>query len=81
MDETTTRRAQYLEDARKLSDREIREFTYVESRDLSYVVRVIQNKKISTLWAWRQNWIGGGKLASVILVLTGLVLTAWKVLG
>ena len=81
MNETTTRRAQYLEDARKLSDREIREFTYVESRDLSYVVRVTQNKKISILWTWRQRWIGGGKLATTIVVVAGLVLTAWKVLG
>lgn len=81
MNETTTRRARYLEDVKKLSDREIREFTYVESRDLSYYVRVVQNKKIGTLWVWRQRWIGGGKVVSAVVVLTGLILTAWKVFG
>jgi len=80
MDETTTRRAQYLTDAKRLSSREIQEFTYVETRDLSHVVRVEQNSKIRTLWAWRQRWIGGGKLASVVLALAGLALAAWKVL-
>lgn len=81
MDETTTRRARYLEDVKKLSDREIREFTYVESRDLSYYVRVVQNKKIGTLWTWRQRWIGGGKLASAIIFAAGLFLAAWRVWG
>lgn len=81
MGETLDRRVQYTKDAKKLTDREIREFNFVELRDLSHHVRVEQNSKIRTLWTWRQRWIGGGKLASAVLLLAGLILGAWEVWG
>ena len=81
MKEALDRRVQYTADAKKLSDRGIREFTYVELRDLSHHVREVQNSKIKTLWAWRLKWIGGGKLTGWIVAAITLVLGAWKMLG
>ena len=81
MNETAKRRAQYWRDADKLSAEDIRKFMYVELLALSHHVRVDQNEKIGTLWTWRQHWIGGGKLASVIAVAVGLFLAVLKVWG
>ena len=81
MDETLDRRVRYAKDVKNMTDRAIREFTFVELRDLSYHVRVNVNGKLRILWACWQWGKMTGKILGVVAVLSGVLIALKEIWG
>jgi len=78
------RRIQYEAEVKNLSDREIRERTWVALRVLDYYVTAEINGKVKVLWGdrfrrlavWRVTKIVGGVIAGI----GSLIIAGWKLL-